>query len=205
MPFIVIFYQLSVNGNEPSAGGTMKKLVIAMLCFAAALSATPKEPGAADPWAAFGSLLGGTWDGEGSGEPGNGTGGFTFRPDLQGKVLIRRSTSSYPATKDHPAFTHEDLMVVSRESATSSLRADYYDNEGHVIHYTISLSEDGKSAQFLSDLDPSAPRYRLIYESLGTDQLKIKFEIAPPGKPDAFIRYVEAKARRKSCAGAACP
>src|SRR5580658_1302996 len=121
MPFIVLFYQLSTNGNETSAGGTMKRLVIAALCIAGALPASPKEP-AKDAWAALTSLLGGTWEGEGSGEPGNGTGGFTFLPDLQGKVLIRRNTSSYPATKDRPAFTHEDLMVISRDSASSPLR-----------------------------------------------------------------------------------
>jgi hypothetical protein len=199
----MIFYQLSAIRNEPSTGGTMKKLLVAIFCLAGTMFAAPK-PTAADSWKAFGSLLGGTWEGEGSGEPGNGTGGFSFRLDLQGKVMVRRSTSSYPATKDHPAFTHEDLMVISRESE-APLRADYYDNEGHVIHYTISVSENGKSAQFLSDLAPSAPRYRLTYESLGTNEVTIKFEIAPPGKPDAFTSYVEAKARRKSCGGTPCP
>jgi hypothetical protein len=175
----------------------MKSLLIAVLCFAGTIVATPREPAAPDPWASFAALLGGTWSGEGSGDPGNGSGGFSFRLELQGKVMIRRNTATYPATKDRPATTHEDLMVVYRESPTAPLRADYYDSEGHVIRYTVAMSADGKSAQFLSDLTPSAARYRLIYTSIGTDQVRINFEIAPPGKPDAFVSYIEAKARRK--------
>ena len=183
----------------------MKRLLIAVLCFGGALSAAPKEPGAADPWKAFGSLLGGTWEGGGSGTPGSGTGGFSFLWDLQGKILVRKSTSTYPATKEHPAFTHEDLMVVSRESETSPLRADYYDNEGHVIHYTVSMSADGTSAQFLSDPVPAAPRYRLTYARTAAEHVSIKFEIAPPNKPDAFATYLEASARRKAGSWIPCP
>jgi hypothetical protein len=74
-----------------------------------------------------------------------------------------------------------------------------------VIGYSVSVSDDGKSAQFLSDLVPSAPRYRLTYTSVGTDEIKIKFEIAPPEKPDAFASYIEAKAWRKTCSSAPCP
>ena len=173
----------------------MKILLIAVLCLAGTIAATPREPAATDPWASFGALLGGTWTGEGGGEPGVGSGGFSFRLDLQGKIMIRRNTATYPATKDRPAATHEDLMVVYRESATSPLRADYYDSEGHVIRYTVAMSADGKSAQFLSDPAPSAPRYRLTYTSVGTDQVRINFEIDPPDKP--FASYIEARARRK--------
>jgi hypothetical protein len=183
----------------------MKKLLIALLLFAGTIVAAPKEPATKDPWAAFGSLLGGTWVGEGGGGPGTGSGGFSFLLDLEGKIMVRRNTATYPATKDRPASRHEDLMVVYRESATSPLRADYYDSEGHVIHYAISMSQDGKSVQFLSDLVPSAPRYRLIYESAGTDGINIKFEIAPPEKPDAFTGYIEAKAWRKACSWVPCP
>ncbi len=31
----------------------------------------------------------------------------------------------------------------------------------------------------------------------GGDALTLKFEVAPPGKPDAFSIYIEAKAKRK--------
>ena len=44
---------------------------------------------------------------------------------------------------------------------------------------------------------PSAPRFRLTYTRADAARLKLKFEIAPPGKPDQFAPYIEATARRK--------
>jgi len=44
---------------------------------------------------------------------------------------------------------------------------------------------------------PSSPRYRLTYVKTGSDTLTLRFEIAPPGKPDSFSTYIEAKAKRK--------
>ena len=51
-------------------------------------------------------------DWEGSREQGQGSGYFTFELDLQGKVLVRRNHSEYPATKDRPTYVHEDPMIV---------------------------------------------------------------------------------------------
>jgi hypothetical protein len=42
---------------------------------------------------------------------------------------------------------------------------------------------------------PSAPRYRMTYTSGGPDRVKIKFQIAPPGKD--FAGYIEATVRRE--------
>ena len=51
--------------------------------------------------------------------------------------------------------------------------------------------------QFTSEAQPSSPRYRLTYLKTGEKTLSLKFEIAPPGKPDAFATYIEAKAHKK--------
>jgi hypothetical protein len=147
-------------------------------------------------WALFECLLG-DWVGEGSGQPGQGTGEFSFHPDLQNRILVRRSYAAYPPTKDRPAFRHDDLMVVYRESASAPLRALYFDSEGHVIHYSVTASFDQKTIEFVSEGLPSSPRYRLTYVKTGSDTLTLKFEIAPPGKPDSFSTYIKAKARRK--------
>jgi hypothetical protein len=96
---------------------------------------------------------------------------------LDGKVLVRRNK----------AGPHEDLMVIHGN------RADYWDNEGHMIRY--AWSADGKAATFLSDGDSAGPRYRLIYTSTSAATIFVKFEIAPPGKP--FQIYTQGKARRK--------
>ena len=68
----------------------------------------------ADDWGAIQYLVG-NWTGEGGGVPGQGVGGFSFQPDLHGKILVRKSRAEYPATKDRPAFEHDDLMIVYRE------------------------------------------------------------------------------------------
>jgi hypothetical protein len=44
--------------------------------------------------------------------------------------------------------------------------------------------------------DSAAERYRPTYLQVDQDRLKTTFEIALPGKPDAFATYSEAGARR---------
>jgi len=148
----------------------------------------------ADPVRAALDQLAGEWTGIDTGTPGEATGGFSFRADLQGQVIIRRNYANYPATKDRSAFRHDDLMVFHHEGTQSPWRADYYDNEGHVIRYIVT-SDAGKLV-CVSEPSPDAPRFRFTYTFDGPQTLKLKFEIASPGKPDAFSTYIEASARR---------
>jgi hypothetical protein len=60
----------------------------------------------------------------------------------------------------------------------------------------VHAASDGSQVVFVSGAEPSAPRYRLTYARAGQDRLKIKFEIAQPGKPEQFATYIEAGARR---------
>jgi hypothetical protein len=153
---------------------------------------------AADPPAGWGPLqyLVGDWTGEGGGGPGQGTGSFSFQPDLQGKILVRKNRSEYPATKERAALVHDDLMVVYRDAPEEGLRAIYFDSEGHTIRYEVQAATDGSQVVFVSGAEPSAPRYRLTYTRVDQGRLKIKFEIAPPGKPEQFAAYIEAGAHR---------
>src|SRR4051812_45877588 len=93
----------------------------------------------ADPWAGCRFLLG-EWVGEG-GSSGRGTGTFTFALDLQDKVMVRRNRAELPAGAGRPAAGHEDLMVVYLGVGSPS-KAVYFDSEGHVIHYNLSVSDD---------------------------------------------------------------
>jgi hypothetical protein len=138
----------------------------------------------------------GEWTGEGTGESGEGSGGFRFDFELQGQILIRRNFADYPASVERPAYRHDDLMIIYGESEGPS-RAIYWDNEGHVIHYTAEFSRDKNVLTFLGDIQPSVPRFRFTYEKMGIDTLRIKFEIAPPGNPEEFAPYIEASAHRK--------
>jgi len=146
-------------------------------------------------WAPLADLVG-DWTGEGEGQPGQGAGQFSFQPDLQNRVLVRRSYAEYPASKDRPAFRHDDLTIIYREAESAPLKAIYFDNEGHVIRYAVDVSADRNTFTFVSDA-VGGPRYRLTYTKAGPDVLAIKFEIAPPGKLDAFSTYLEARARRR--------
>jgi hypothetical protein len=168
--------------------------LIVLLCLGLELAA--QQPSNSANWARW-EFLKGEWVGEGSGGPGQGSGEFSFLPELQGKILVRHSRADYPATRERPAYSHTDLLVIYVEPDTNSERAIYFDNEGHVIHYSIKFSADGKSVEFLSDSMASAARYRLTYTQKNANTVAIRFEIAPPGKPEMFATYIDAQAHRK--------
>lgn len=149
--------------------------------------ANGQTAGQGDRWSGWQFLIG-EWVGE-------GTGRFTITPDLQNTVLVRKNFAEYPATKDKPAFTHEDLMVMFNENEKP--RAIYFDSESHVIRYSVEFSKDSSSLIFLSDPIAPAPRFRFTYTSVSPGSLKMLFDIAPPNSPDAFSRYIEATAHRK--------
>lgn len=180
--------------HQTSAKLIYRKMLVALtatLFFTIPLRAQQQTP---VNWNAFKFLMG-EWVGEGTGAPGEATGGFTFSYDLQNTVLVRKNHANYPATKDRPAFTHDDLMIVYQEAGKT--RAVYFDNEQHVINYSVTFSSDSSSVAFVSDPTPSSARFRLTNTKAGTDKIRITFEMATPGKPEAFARYIEATARRR--------
>ncbi len=142
-------------------------------------------------WAPWRPLVG-SWTLEGSaGAPGAAAaGGFSFTPELDGRVLVRRDWSTYPATNDHPAFRHEAVMYIYPQPG--GFRAMYWDNEGHVIPYTVGFA--GSDVVLTSDLPAAAPRFRLTHRPQPDGRLYTLFEIAPPGQE--FRKYVEGTARR---------
>jgi hypothetical protein len=163
------------------------KRAAALFVFLACLSAHAEDWGPA-------AFLVGEWVGEGGGQPGQASAGsFSFTPELQGTILVRRSFAEYPAANGQAAFRHDDLTIIYRDSASKQLRATYWDNEGHAIAYLVEAAPDGVA--FVSEGPPSSERYRLSYTKTASDRVRIKFEIAAPGKD--FATYLEATARKK--------
>ncbi len=149
------------------------------------------------------TFLLGEWEASGSGKPGEGTGSSTFARSLQGRVVIRTDYAEYPASSTAPASRHDDLMVIYAGDG-AAIRADYYDNEGHVIRYVVTVPALGE-ASFVSEIMSGAPRFRLNYK-LGADGvLKGEFAIAPPGKPEAFTQYLAWESRKATSGGKAKP
>lgn len=160
----------------------------------AALSLGAQTPAAApmaDPFAGL-RFLAGEWRGEGEGKPGQSTGRASFRFELEGKAMVRRSFAEYPAANGRPAVRHEDLMTFFEEGG--QLKAFYLDNEDHVIRYLVTEVPSGVA--FTSEAGPG-PRFRLTYlRDAEAGRVTLRFEIAPPGKPEAFATYLEAAMRK---------
>jgi hypothetical protein len=129
----------------------MLKSTIAALLLASTLGLS--ETG--DAWQPFAFMIG-KWKAE--------TGSFSFLPDLNGRVLVRRNVNDTPGQK------HEDLMVVYSEGGPHAI---YFDTEGHVIRYRIAFPS-ANAAVFESE--GGGPKYRLSY-SLDGAKLNGKFEV----------------------------
>jgi hypothetical protein len=134
----------------------------------------------------------GEWTASGDTQLGAGQGGFSFRPELGGRIVVRQNFAEYKTGKA-AGTRHEDLMVIYTEQPAKA-QAIYFDSEGHVIRYNISFVAENK-AVFESEESQPGPRYRLTY-SLAGPVLNGKFEMAPSG--GSFKTYLEWKSERLS-------
>jgi|ERR1700743_1980087 hypothetical protein len=166
-------------------------LVLTIPLFAQ--NAAPISP---DPWHTL-LFLQGTWSASttsvGSSE-GKVIGTYTFRPELGNHILARHTTSiegcKGPATFD---CDHGDLLYVYQDAAGQPLKAIYFDNEGHVIHYDVS-SPNATTAIFISDASNPGPQFRLIYE-LKDALMWGRFQMRMPGQKDwkSYLEWIGPK------------
>jgi len=134
----------------------------------------------------------GEWIGEGSGTPGEGKGFFTFEFDLDKNIVVRKSHSEYSATNDKPKIIHDDLMVVFIDQSESNTKAIYFDNESHVINYSIIYTEN--SIVLTSKKIPNMPIFRLTYTLIDQVTVDTKFEMSQDGIN--FMVYVQGKSKK---------
>jgi hypothetical protein len=174
----------------------IRKMVLLVLLNAFVVLPGSKAAAAAeqdDPWKPFQFMMG-EWVGASSAQSQvSGQGEFSLAYDLDKKILVRRNRNSVMAKAGKDAAIHQDLMIIYPQPPGGSFRAEYFDNEGHVIHYGITVAEH--KIVFESDSSVAGPRYRLTYEQKPDGLLEIDFEIAAPGK--AFQRYISGTVKRK--------
>ncbi len=123
-------------------------------------------------------FLVGTWTAGGPNELGTAAGTTTFSVELKGSVIVRRSFADYK-TGPQAGTRHEDLMIIYRDAVDAPPRAVYFDSEGHVIRYAVTVHRDNE-AVFESAPSEPGPRYRLEYQRAGRS-LTGRFLIAAPG------------------------
>ena len=138
----------------------------------------------------------GTWEAKTTGgqAQAQSTGTYSFGLELRDHLLARRSAYGNCKGPDEFNCQHSDLLYIYPEGPGQSLRAIYFDNEGHVIHYAVSVPGPG-IAVLLSDADRPGPQFRLSYE-LNAGVMTGKFQMRMPGQQE-FASYLEWSGRRK--------
>lgn len=167
----------------------MKIAALVLLVFAVPLVAQSAPAPSVDPLKSL-SFLEGTWEARSqAGSAGATTSGtYTFKRGLREHILARSSSSSAckgPATFD---CEHSDLLYVFEDAPGSVLKAIYFDNEGHVIHYDVSTPTP-TSAIFLSEASRPGPQFRLVYD-LKDGTMSGKFQMRTPGQTE-WKSYIE--------------
>ena len=169
---------------------TRSLAVLLFLFLAAGPSARADE--AKDPLAVAAPLVG-RWEADPDPKYPGATGWTVFERAAQGHALLRKNHAQSPATKERPASAHDDVMLLYAENG--QLRAEYVDNEGHVIRYQVT-APSASTLVFVSEAGGPGPRFRLTYSWPSKDRIELTFEIAPPGPAGEFKPYIQARLHR---------
>ena len=171
----------------------MKSLKIINLIFLFTICQLVTGQKSASNWEKWRHLIG-EWVGEGSGQPGQNQGTFSFQTDLDGKILVRKNHTVFPATADSPKKVHDDLLIVYPVAQSGLQEAIYFDNEGHTINYSIAYSD--KSIVLTSEKAPNVPIFQLTYTLLENGTINTKFEMSQDGVK--FMVYIEGKSKKQN-------
>src|SRR5215471_16150638 len=165
-----------------------RSLGLIVLVASVLVAQTTSAP-ASEKWRAL-SFLEGTWDAKTTvAEPGvMSAGAYTFRKELGGHILARHTTNTGCKGPVDYNCDHSDELYVYEEAPGEPLKAIYFDNEGHVIHYTVSTPSP-TTAVFTSEPSSTGPQFRLVYELKG-GTMEGKFQMLMPGKSE-WTSYLE--------------
>ncbi len=139
----------------------------------------------------------GDWVSPVSGQPGEGISGWSkFTYALDGKIIVRNSRAEFaPEPGQEKGLVHDDLLIIYQQSGEEKLRAIYFDNEAHIIHYMLSFPEKQPGVIFESEASPTSPQARLVYETEADGTLVTEFFVALPG--GQMLSHVKGKLTRE--------
>ncbi len=168
----------------------MKRIIFFAIALSGLITAGfSQQP---DKWADWKWLIG-SWAGEGGGQPGQGSGTFSFNYDLDNNIIVRKSHSVYPASGNKPEVVHNDLMIVYSDDQNKPSKAIYFDNEGHIINY--SVYSNSNSVVLTSEKLPGTPVFKLTYTLVKENLIDTRFEISQDGSN--FSTYIQGKSIRQ--------
>jgi hypothetical protein len=169
-------------------------------CSVFALCAEQPPRDTADPWKPLAVLIG-QWEGEVSGEPGNGKTQREYKFILNKHFIHITNRSVYPPQEKNPkGETHDDIGFFSYDKRARKLMLRQFHIEGFVNQFALqSIAENGRTLVFESTaIENIAPGWhaRETYRVLSDDEFVETFALA---KPDSdFATYSETRFRRKA-------
>jgi len=167
-----------------------KRLFIVTVFSASVFAQGPFTPrNSEDPWESLKFLIG-TWEAttHGGTAGATGAGTYTFQFELGHHVLARHSKAAECKGPSDFDCEHGDLLYIYQGSPNQPLKAIYFDNEGHVIHYDVTSPSPGKVVLLSASSQPG-PKFRLVYE-FREGIMHGTFQLRAPGESD-FRSYLE--------------
>lgn len=187
---------------------SLRNVILGFLLSATVVVGLAQAGEPVDVWKPLRFLLG-TWEGGGSGAPGEGHSRAVFNLELNSNVMMRKNRTEFaPKPGEKSGLVHDDWLFIYPEAAVQGgvpkpesgkagfspkFRAVYFDNESHVINYVVTFPAEN-SARFETDPSVPGPRIRLEYSMPSADVARSVFSFAPPGGD--FKPYLSGDAKR---------
>lgn len=140
---------------------------------------------ASDPWAPINFLVG-SWEGTGSGQPGESRIERHYERVLQDQFIHGTNRSVFDPQKANPSGeVHEDWSMFSFDRSRKRIVLRQFHTEGYITQYVLSEVRDGgKTLVFETEaIENGMPRMkaRYIYNLLSNDEFTESFELAMSG------------------------